>query len=93
MALEIAVTKKSVSLVMPKQWTIVLNMTCSESAVEVINRDFHNDYKDGDTISSLAGKFKADMQFAIDIYKAEQAIYSHIQMGQMVDYLNANLVG
>ena len=93
MALTITVTKKSVILVIPKQWNITLNMTCKETDLEVINRDFQQSYKDGDDLTSLAVKFKADMQFAIDTYKAEQVIYSHVKMGQMVDYLNANLVG
>ena len=93
MALTIQVTKISVQQAMPKMWEIILNLTCLDTAVEVINQDFTERYRTGQALSDIGNRFLAAMQDAIDIYKAEQVIFTNPQMDTVVTALNNQLVG
>ena len=70
MALIPIVTKKSVSLVMPKMWNIVLNLTCTDESVEVINQDFTIVYKAGNDPETVIMGIEEEMQNTIDAYNS-----------------------
>ncbi len=93
MALSVVVTKKEVSLQMPKLWNIVLNMTCTDGAVEVINQDFLIRYRTGDDITDKTVKLQEMMQLAINEYNAEQQVFDHVKMDTLVTFLNNNIIG
>lgn len=92
MALVIGVTKVSVSEQMDKLWTIVLNLACTEDAVEVINRNFSVKYKLGQDIDNKRAEFLERMQDTIDAYIGEQAVFDHAKMDSLVTYLETNLM-
>lgn len=93
MALVITVIKKEVSLQQDKLWNIILNMICTDAAVEVINQDFSTRYRTGDDIDDKTAGLFADMQAVIDEYNAEQVVFDHAKMDTLVTYLNSNLAG
>lgn len=93
MALTIQVSKKSVDLLMPKLWTVTLNLTCLDGGEEVINQDFSKRYRTGQDLADLEAKYQKDMQKTIDDYKAEQVIFNHAKLDMAVINLNINLEG
>lgn len=93
MALQIEVTKVSVSEQMDKLWNITLNLTCEEDSVEVINQDFSIKYKLGQDIDDKRSRFLEQMQNAINAYTGEQAVFDHAKMDSLVTYLQTNLTG
>ena len=93
MALTINVTKKSVTLQMPKLYNITLNLTCLDEQQEVLNKDFSVRYRTGDNIDDKASKFLKMMQYEINKYLEEQNIFNHTKMDNLVTYLGGNLVG
>lgn len=90
MALIQTITKKSVSLVIPEQWSITLNLVCTEDEDEVINQDISFDYKTGDDIDLKHEEVIAKRKKIIDKYNAEQGIYDHSKLDNLVTYLNEN---
>ena len=93
MALIATVTKKSVSLVMPKMWNIVLNLTCTDESVEVINQDFTMTYKTGQDPEIVVMGIEEEMQNTIDAYNSSQVILNHAKLDLGITYLNNNLEG
>ena len=93
MALIITITKKEVSQKQERLYNIVLNMTCTDAGIEVINEDVSVEYRTGDAPQGLAVQFQSKMQKIIDDYKAEQVIYNHAQLNAMVAWLNSNIAG
>ena len=93
MALTVNVTKKEVSEVMLGMWYITVNLKCLDGAVEVINQDISVKYKTGQDIAAKQATFLEKLQAIIDEYKAEQVIFNHTKMTNLVTYLNTNLVG
>ena len=92
MALTTTITKKSVSLVMPKMWMINLNMVLKDNTVEVLNQDYSVKYETGDLIAPKVSKFVELMQADINKYKSEQLIYNNIQLDTAVTNVQAGLV-
>lgn len=92
MALVATVTKKPVSLSMPKMWMITLNMSLKDNDVEVLNKDYSIKYRTGDLIPNKEAKFIELMQADINKYKAEQLIYNNIQLDTAVTNVQAGLV-
>ncbi len=93
MALIILVTKKGVMKQMDGLWNITLNMTCTESGLEKINKDFSTHYGTGQDPELAIKKLQVSMQEAINNYKAEQVIFNHTKLTAGIGYLNTNLVG
>ena len=87
----INVTKVSVSQQMDKLWNIVLNLTCSESAVEVINQDFSIRYRTGQDAEAKAKELLGGMQAAIDEWNSEQGVFDAAALDNAVTYIQANL--
>jgi hypothetical protein len=93
MALSKLVTEKEVKLQIPDLWNIILNLTCTDASVEVINQDFSVKYRTGNDIEDKTAQLQEEMQAAIDKYNAEQVIKNHPKMDALVTTLNANLTG
>jgi len=93
MSLAVTVTKKVVVQVMPKLWSITLNLVCKNGDDIVLDRDFSTDYPQGSDVNAIVLKLQGEMQRVIDWYKASQDIYNAVQLYSAVTYLNANLVG
>jgi len=91
MALQIEVTKVSVSEQMDKLWNITLNLTCTEDSVEVINCDFSVRYRPGQDAEAKTKGLLAEMQEAINEYKGEQQIINSAQLDTAVTWLQDNL--
>lgn len=91
MALTVLVTKKAVSTVMPKLWTIILTMTLSEEGTEVLQSDYSIQYRTGDNIITKEEALRAQMQTGIDNYISEQTIFNHAQLDTVVANIQAGL--
>jgi len=92
MVLAVAVSKKSVSKVMPKMWHVTMNMVLSDDTVEVLNTDHSVRYRTGDSIAAKEAEFIGLMQADIDKYKSEQAIFTHATLDAAVTNVEAGLV-
>ena len=92
MTVEITVSKVSVTKVRDKLYTIVLNLTATGDAVELINKDFSQYYRTGDVVSTVVNRFYHDMQDSIDDYIAEQDIYNAQALDNAINTLEGNLV-
>jgi hypothetical protein len=91
MALTYAVTKTSVTKTLEQQWAINLTLTVLNDGVEAFSKQFTIDYKPGVNVTAVMQGIKADMQKAIDDYKAEQTLYNNALLNQAVTWLNENL--
>lgn len=76
MALSSTVTKKSVTLLMPKLYEITFTLVLLDEAVPVLTKDFTVQYVLGSAIGAKVVQFVELMQLAITTYKAEQAIFT-----------------
>jgi|LGOV01.1.fsa_nt_gb hypothetical protein len=93
MAIIATVTKKAVTYRMPKMWNITLNMTLADDGVEVINRDYNVRYRTGDSIAAKIDEFSSMMQYDINKYKSEKAIYTAAELDiAVIDVGNALVV-
>jgi len=90
MALIPIVSKVSVTEMMPKQWSITLDLICTEDDLEVINQPISFEYKTGDDLDLKYAEVIAKRKKIIDKYIAEQAIFNHPKLDNLVTYLNAN---
>ncbi len=96
MALDISVTKVSVSEPMSGQLNVTLNLTCTDpdqEGAEVINRDFTQPRKDAVSIPTVQERFRAEMQDCIDQYLREQVLFTHAVLDTAVAAIQAALVG
>lgn len=93
MALTINVAKISVTEPQPGMFNVVLNLTCLDGAVEVINRDFNQPKKDAKSIVAVQESFRVEMQAYIDQYLREQVLFTHPTFDSSVTALEASLVG
>ena len=92
MVVEISVSKVSVTKVRDKLYTIVLNLTATENAVELINKDFSQFYRTGDAPATVVNRFYSDMQNAIGDYISAQNIYDAAALDNAITTLEGNLV-
>lgn len=86
------VTKKSVNLVQKDLYSITLNLSLTEGAVELLNKDFSERHRTGQAISTVTAKFTVAMQTEINKYKAEQVIYNHTQLNTAVTNIQNGLI-
>jgi hypothetical protein len=92
MALTATVTKKNVTTIQPKLFSIVFNLVIKDANVEVINRDFSCEYHTGDDPASKVAEVKEKMQIVIDSYKAEKVIYNAAALNTAVTNIEGGLV-
>jgi len=93
MALTATVTKKSVTQTMDKLWSIALNLSVTDGAVEVLNQDFSLKYRPGQDVAEKVKAVRDEMQKTIDDYKGEQQLLNHAHLDTAVTWLNNNIVG
>ncbi len=93
MALIPTVAKKSVTEIMNKMWSIILNLSVTDGEMEIINKDFLLKYRSGQNIEIKVKEILEKMQEAINDYKSEQIIFNHVKLDDAIIYLNNNLTG
>ena len=91
MARTATVTKKSVNLIQPKLWNVVLNLQYKEDAVVLFDQDFSLRYRTGDVISEKVQTWVENMQKAISDYKAEEVIQNSTALNNAVNSIQAAL--
>ena len=91
--MEITLTKKSVKKVMPKLYSVVLNLSCEENGIEILNCDFSENYRTGQNIAEIVNRFRTKMQDTIGTYKEENQIFSATQLDTAITTLKNSLVG
>lgn len=92
MALSVIITKKSVSKMQDKLYSVTVNMILKDGTTDVLNQDFHVKYRTGDNIANKKAVLQAEMQGVIDNYKAEQLIFSAIAFTTMCTQIQNGLV-
>lgn len=92
MALSKTVTKKTVSLIMPKLYCITFNLTVADdTGGPGINRDFSVEFHTGDNVANKTANIIEQMQLAIDTYKAERQIFNAAALNTAVDAISGGL--
>jgi len=84
MVLTATVTKKSVTEVQSKLWSVSLNMTLKDGTNEVLNKDYALHYRPGDSIAAKKNAWIATMQADIDKYKGEKTIKNAATLNTVV---------
>ena len=92
MVVEITVSKVSVSKIRSKLYGIVLNLTATENAVTLINKNFIQLYRTGDAPATVVNRFYYDMQTCISDYIEEQDIYNAAALDNAITNLEGNLI-
>lgn len=87
----ITVAKKSVSFIQENLWNISVNVKLNDGSTDVFDRDFSFQYTKGDAVNKKYAELLANIQAAIDIYKAEQALYNNAQFATIVTNLQSAL--
>jgi len=87
----IKLTKVSVVNSMPKLFVITLNFKLIEGTAELLSRDFSENYRTGQDVSEIVGRFRKKMQNTIDVYKSEQILFLHTQLDSAIATLENNL--
>lgn len=72
----IQITKKQVSLSQEGLYNIILNLKYLDGETVLLDLDFVEKYRTGQTVGDIISRFKPKMQKAIDGYKAEQVIFN-----------------
>ena len=72
--LTVEVTKVGISERMEGLFTVTINLRCIAWGNEVINQNFTENYRPGDSIEHVMGKISEKMQDVINKYKNEQVI-------------------
>lgn len=91
MVLIATVSKNSVTEVMPSLYHISLNMVMTDNGTEVINKNYCIRYRPGDSIAAKRVRYTKKMQYDIDKYKSEQAIYNAATFDNVVANVEAGL--
>lgn len=89
------VSKVSVRKVQSKMYAVTLNLTVTEGTgenlVELINRNFTQNHKIGNTPAYTVNLFKIDMQACIDTYQEEVTIYNAAVLDTAITTLEGGL--
>ena len=86
------VTKKSVALTQPKLYAISFTLMIADDAGPGFTKDFVAEYHTGDNVADKVAKVTEEMQAAINIYKAEQAIFKAVAMDNAVTAIDGGLM-
>lgn len=88
----INVTKVSVIETQPKLYAVTLNLKANDGAIVLIDQDFTENHKIGNSVDYSINKFKAKMQAAIGKYIAEQNILNSTQLDSAILILKGGLI-
>ena len=91
MALTTTITKKSVTLSQEGLYQVTLNMVYADGATVLLDKDFSEPYKTGQTWSTFTFNMKAKMRAAIRYYKEEQAVVAAAGLDAVVTNLNTTV--
>lgn len=87
----IEVTKVGVTCSQEGLHRVTLKLRYLEDAVVLLEKDFTEDHKAGQTPAEVTTKFQSKMQKEIDFYKAAEVISNHAQMSVAVTDLANSL--
>ena len=87
----INITKVSVTEPQAKMYAITLNLKVTEGAEVLIDRNFTENHKIGNSIEYTINRFNKKMQVAIDKYKREQGILNSSQLDSAIIVLEGGL--
>ena len=87
----ITVTKVSVGKVMSKMFAITLKLTVEDGEQTLLEKEFTQNHKIGNTPAYTVNRFKRRMQAAIDDYQAEQAILTAAALDNAITALEGGL--
>ena len=88
----IDVSKVSVRKVQEKMYAVTLNLKVTEGAMELININFTENHKIGNTPAYTVNKFLVTMQACISDYIAEQGIYNAVALDNAIATLEGGLI-
>jgi hypothetical protein len=85
------VTKVSVNRIQEKLYSITLNLKLMEGITVLLDENFNQKYRTGQSIPEVMNFFQVEMQASIDKYNEETAIFNHTQLDTVVTTLQNNL--
>ena len=91
MALTVEIAKKSVTLSLPKQWSITLSVILKEDESIVLESSVSEDYKPGYSIPEIGVRLRDKAQDIIDKYKSEKQLFDNAILDNVVSTIQANL--
>jgi hypothetical protein len=92
MALNCIITKKSVLKQQDKLYNITVNLSLKDGTVEVLNQNFLIKYRTGDNVANKKIALQAEIQAAIDNYKAEQVLFNATAFTTLCSNIQTGLV-
>ncbi len=92
MALTAIVTKKSVNKTLDGRYNISFNLNLKNDTVEALNLDYSCRYKIGENVSSKLALIIADMQKAINDYKAQKVVFNSTVLDSAVTTIQNGLI-
>ena len=91
-ALTATVTKVSVNIPQLKLYIITLNLKVSDGVTNVIDQNFTQEYRTGESVAGIVNKFQAQMQDVIDKYKLEKSLLDNAQLNTAITNITGGLV-
>lgn len=96
MTITAAVTMEDVVRLEDRSYDISLRLICSDTdlilPVEIINQVFRINHKTTESVASLQTKFVTAMQEVINLYKADNFVYSLPKQSQILTGVQTALV-
>lgn len=89
--LTVEVTKVEIRERMEGLFVVTLNLKCMNGETEKINQNFTENYRPGDTMEYIMGKFKEKMQAVINQYKSEQDVDTTLEWDTAISELQTHL--
>ena len=87
----INVSKISVRKAQEKMYSITLNLLIEDGGTDLINRNFSENHKIGNSVDYTVNKFRKKMQKVIDDYQEEQNILNSTQLDSAIETLGGEL--
>lgn len=87
----INISKISVTKPQEKMYSITLKLLVKDGTTEIINQDFSENHKVGNSVDYTLNKFKDKMQKTIDDYKEEQDVFTSSQLDTAITNLESQL--
>ena len=90
----VEITKINVSNIMPKLFSVTLKLRLidDDRITELLNQNFSENYRIGQSIVNVVDRFRTVMQKIIDNYKAEQNLFNNAQLDNAIKNLKNSLI-
>ena len=91
MALSATVTKKSVTTSQDKLYQIVLTLALTDTEGVGFTKDYSQDYRTGESVSTKVNLFINDMQIDINRYKDAKALSANATLATAITNIQSGL--